>query len=535
MTRATKVRLLAVLALAALTAASCGSGSGSAEGPHTSDSGPDLQQLGVVSEVPVAADFDPAAIFKWGYTIAPTSLDPHSGTSSDQNFELPAYDRLIYSAPSGELEPQLATSWSVNDDRTVISLQLRDGVTFQDGTTFDAAAVKINLDRARGETSKVKGDLASVTDVRVAGPLAVDIEVNGGAGNLLSTLSDRAGMMISPAAIASVDLNTKMVGAGPYELTEYRVGDRAIYKKYDGYWDPEIQRVAGMEIRIVSDTQARINALETGELSMAPVPVNEVDNMEKRGLGVLAGLGPQFIGFTMNAARPPFDNPLVRQAMFQAIDREGIADQLLEGLCEPQIQYWPSNSWAYDQELGNGLDVWPYDPERAAALLAEAGLADGFEFTAPITDLSNYVAIAEVMQANLADIGVTMNIELVDGPQLFQQFRIDKTADATLEVYVATSDPSGVMSRVLLPTAPGNPGALSNPRIVELSEEARSEFDQAKRAELYHELTAELIALVPSVGVTCMQYRSEAFRPNVSGISIYANGSRDFRGVAVSK
>lgn len=512
------------------TATSVGAGS-PASAPPASDVG-----SGAVSAVPVADDFDPEAIFRWGYSISPTSLDPHRGSSSaDQNFLFPVYDRLIYASPEGEYEPQLATEWSLNEDLTVLTFELREGVTFHDGTPLDAEAVKTNLDRARGEESTVKAELASVVDVRVTGPLTVEVEVSGGAGALLGSFADRAGMIISPTALTDgTDLNITAVGAGPYQITENRVGDRVIYERYADYWDPEVQRVAGMEIQVIADEQARLNALETGDLSMAVIGVDEVDAMEDRGLNVLAGLGPQFIGFTMNAATEPFDDPLVRQAIYQSIDRVGIADQLMEGLCEPQVQYWPSNSWAYDSELGDGLDVWPYDPEAAQALLAEAGVGDGFEFSIPIADLAMYVALAEVIQANLAEVGITMNIELVDGPQLFQQYRIDKTAPATLEVFVGSPDPSGVMNRVLLPTAIGNPGAFSNDRIVELAGQAASAVDTEERAALYHEINGELIDLVPHVGVICVQYRTEAFADGVSGIAVYPSGARDFRGVAIS-
>lgn len=486
--------------------------------------------------MPVAENFDPDAIFRWGYSISPTSLDPHRGSSSaDQNFLFPAYDRLVYASPSGEYEPQLATEWTWNDDLSVVTFTLREGVVFHDGTPFDADAVKVSLDRARGEESTVGAELAAIVDVRVVDPLTVEVEVNGGGGALIGSLADRAGMIISPTALTDgTDLNITAVGAGPYVITENRVGDRVIYSKFADYWDPDVQRVAGMEIRIIADEQARINALETGELSMAVVGVDEIDAMADRGLGVLAGLGPQFIGLTMNAATAPFDDPRVRQAIFQAIDRVGIADQLMEGMCDAQIQYWPSTSWAYDAGLGDGLDVWPYDPEAAEQLLADAGVADAVEFTVPITDLAAYVSIAEVIQQNLADVGVTMNIELVDGPTLFQQYRVDKTAPATLEVYVASPDPAGVLSRVLLPTAIGNPGGLSNDRIIELAAEAATEVDIDARAALYHEITGELISLVPHVGVICMQYRSEAFAPGVSGITVYASGARDFRGVAIA-
>jgi len=561
--RRTRTRLLAMMMSVTLVAA-CGgdddtSSSGSATTSHETAGAPGTDPVtpgettdapdgtavatvpeqplaeGLVDHVPVADDYDPEAIFRWGYSLDPTSLDPHRGSNpADLTYLSPLYDRLVWTAPSGAYEPMLATSWSLSDDLTVITFDLREGVKFHDGADLDAEAVKTSLDRARGEGSTVAADLVSVVDVRVTGPMQIEIEVSGGAGALFGSLSDRAGMIVSPDAIDDPDLGTHPVGAGPYELSEWRAGDRVIYSKFDGYWDPAVQRVAGMEYRNIPDEQTRLNALQTGELDMMVTSANRVKATLDTGYNALAGLSPGLLGFSVNAGRPPFDDPLVRKALWQAIDRESIANELLEGYCAPQLQFWPANSWAYDQDLGPALDVYAYDPDAARALLVEAGYPDGFEFKSLTSNVVTFTPILEVIQQNFADIGVTMNMEVVDAAQVFALYKVDKTVDGVLEVYTGAPDPSGTLNALLLPSSFGNPGGAASDRVVELAEQAQNLTDQAERAELYHEITAELLEFVPHIGNICMRYRTEAFVPGVSGIWIYASGARDFRGVAIT-
>jgi peptide/nickel transport system substrate-binding protein len=490
-----------------------------------------------MTSVPVADDFDENATFSWAYTIEVSSFDPHRGNSGfDQNWLFPVYDRLVYSAPDGSLQPMLATEWTVDDDATRIDMTLREGVKFHDGTDFDADAVKANLDRARtDELSVLKPDLESLTEVEVAGPYEVTLLIDGGAAPLLASLADRAGMMISPAAFDSPDLARSPVGAGAYRVSEYRLGDRVIYERFEDYWEPEVQRTAAIEFRIMSDDQTRLNALQADEITMALIRQNQVPIVEDAGLEVLAGPTPTFYSFAVNAAMEPFDDERVRLALQHAMNREEISVGLFDGLCTAQIQPWPSVSFAYDPELGSGLDVWDHDPDKAKQLLEEAGLSEGFSFTAVTPNITGYISIAEVLQDQFSEAGIDMQIRVLEATQVSEEFNVAKTAEATVGAYSPSPDPDGVMSRSLLPEALGNPGQLSSDAMVELAEEARNAVDAEQRAPLYHELMQELIDLVPHATPICMQTRTEGFQPSVSGIDIYASGARDFRGVAVSR
>ncbi|MQA96936.1 MAG: hypothetical protein GEV11_20665 [Streptosporangiales bacterium] len=486
--------------------------------------------------MPLASGFDKDGEFSWGYTIEASSLDPHRGTSGfDQNWLFPVYDRLVYAAPDGILKPMLATSWEAAEDGGSVTLKLREGVTFHDGTPMDAAAVKTSLDRARDDESVVKSDLATIQDVTVADDHTVRLALSGGAGAILGALADRAGMIISPAAIKKGGLDTHPVGAGPYTMVDHKQGDRVDYGRYGRYWDPSVQRVAKMTFRVMSDDQTRLNALQAGELSMALIRQNQVEPAQRMGLNVLAGESPTFYAFTVNNARKPFGDRKVRLALNLAIDRKAIGEGLLDGFCTPQIQPWPSTSWAYDEKLGAGLDKWPHDPARAKKLLAEAGYPKGFTFTALTSQTTGIAAVAEAVQAQFAKVGVTMKIKLVDASQKTRMFDVEKSADAALISYSPTPDPQGVLDRQLLPGAAGNPGRKASDEVVRLAGEAGDALDPDDRAPVFHKIMAELIDYVPHSVPICMQQRTEAFRDGVSGLAVNPAGSRDFRGVAVTK
>ncbi|PRZ44123.1 peptide/nickel transport system substrate-binding protein [Antricoccus suffuscus] len=490
----------------------------------------------VSDSAPVVKDYDPDGVFSWGYTIMATSLDPHRGTSGfDQNWLFPVYDRLVYSTPDGSLEPMLATSWKVGKDGKSLAFELRTGVTFSDGTPFNAAAVKFSLDRAKGPDSTIKNELHNVTDVVVDGPSTVTLKLDGGAGALLGSLADRAGMIVSPTAAQAGTLASNPVGVGAYKVAEYKPGDRVVYERTDGYWDPDAQKVKKMVFRVMVDDQTRLNALKTDELTMALLRQNQVDPALDAGLKVLSGQSPTFYYFGLNTSKAPFDNPKVRLALNLAIDREGIGDGLLEGFCTPQLQPWPTTSFAYSEDIGSGLKKVPHDPKKAKELLKEAGVGEGLEFDASVTNITGYTAVAEAVQAQLKDVGVTMNLKVVPSVQAAEEFNLDKTVAATISGYSPSPDPQGVMDRLLLPTAVANPGGYSDPKVVELSEKAASSIDTKERAGYYADIMAELMDTMPSATPICMQQRTEAYTSNVSGLSIFASGGRDYRGVAVSK
>ena len=188
-------------------------------GRHGGDDGDDAAGFDQPEGEP---DLD--ATFIYGYPITVSRLDPHKASiSQDATTLFPVYDRLVHLSPQGRPDPGLAESWEFSDDGLTLTLHVREGVTFHDGATLDAAAVKANLDRAKGvEGSSVATDLAAMASVTVVDPMTVDITLSQPNVAIIGSLADRAGIMVSPKALADgVDLDANMVGAGPFKLVEH--------------------------------------------------------------------------------------------------------------------------------------------------------------------------------------------------------------------------------------------------------------------------------------------------------------------------
>jgi ABC-type transport system substrate-binding protein len=533
-------RALRVAALATATvlmATSCSSvDSAGGEGGGGSGGGDSGGEL--VASTAVGEDYDADAVFSWGYTVGASSMDPHRGSSGfDQNWLFPAYDRLVYMSPDGKPEPMLATDWELSDDALTLDMNLREDVVFHDGTPMDAEAVKTSLDRARTDPqSNVAPLLAMIGGVEVTGPHSIRINLKEPNAALLPNLADRAGMIISPAALKNPDLDRYPVGAGPYRVTDYRDGDRVIYEKFDDYWDPEVQRTAGLEYRIMADDETRLNAIRAGEVHIGIVRESQIPSALEMGLNILDGPRNSYYYFSVNAAMPPFDNPLVRRAVNHALDRVEIGEGILRGYCTPTVQPWPENSWAYDDELGNAVGDGEYgahSPELAKELLAEAGMPDGFTFDAIVANITGYVTIAEAIQAQLAKADITMNIRQVEAAQANEAFMVEKSVPAAVLSYEPTMDESGPLVTHYLGDALGNPGGLTSPELQRLFDEQNSRITPEDRAPIFHDIMTELTELDMHEMVLCMRRRQEVFQPGLMGLNIYPTGARDYRGVAV--
>ncbi|MCU1501595.1 MAG: peptide transporter [Ilumatobacteraceae bacterium] len=199
----------------------------------------------------------------------PTSLDPHAGSSGNDYIMLyPIFDTLISFEPETLAPvPGLAKSWKF-EDPTTFTLTLNSGITFHDGTPLDAAAVKFSLDRARTDPkSNIKGDLAPVTDVAVVDPSTVRLTLSRPDSEIVGILTDRAGMIVSPTAVAALgaDFGTKPVGTGPFKLDSYAQGATVTYSKFDAYWRKGLPYLDGIDMTIVTEAATRLNALLGGD------------------------------------------------------------------------------------------------------------------------------------------------------------------------------------------------------------------------------------------------------------------------------
>ncbi|WP_134323609.1 ABC transporter substrate-binding protein [Cumulibacter soli] len=520
-------RLIAATVGGSLLLAGCG------EAPEES-SASDTEDFGMAIELD--ENYDPNGHFDWGYTSFASTWDPiKSINGSDQNFYEPVYDRLLFEDVDGVIHPMLAEEFTPSDDGKTLTLKLRENLKFSDGAAFNAEAVKFNLDRARGEESKINGELYQVEDVEIVDEYTVDVHLSGSIGSLPVALANRAGIMVSPEAAKAGLLDTEPVGIGPYVTSEIVPGSNASYEKTPDYWDPDAQRVATMTYYYMVEDQTRINALKSGEVDGARINPDEMDVAADGGATPIVQPSSLFLYFMVSTAIEPFDNPEVRRAINMAIDREAISQGMYDGYCTPQIQPFPESSPGYSEKLGDGLDEFPYDPEAAKQILEEEGITEPIDIATAAPNVTIYTKFAEVIQDQLGEIGINIEIHALPPAEQVQEFAIDKVTETFTSVSTGINDPDVVNSRYVAPDSLFNAGSTEYPDLQKYGIEGASTLDPTERKPAYEKYMDAWVESPPHLIPVCTIHMASAYNSNVSGVGQKANGYPDLRGVAVAK
>src|SRR5215472_9849333 len=314
------------------------------------------------------------------------TLDPNtSGLLVEREIYYNMYDSLLGIDAKLNFVPGLATAWKFTDDKTLV-LTLRQGVKFQDGTDFNADAVKFNLDRYMTSTDPAaarKSDLASVQSVEVTDPNTVTLHLKKPDATLLAALVDRAGMMLSPTAIKALGpkLATSPTGAGtgPFEFVEWQRADHLTLKRNPNYWQKDSQGrklpyLDQIIYRPMTDLNATLAALKTGDIDMARVVAGKDVSAVKSDSTLTYRDTPSlgYGGFEINHSVPPFNDPAKAKAVAEAVDRAQILQNV--GFGVGVVSYGPITpaSWAFD----SSEKIYDKaDPTKAKAT------ATGFSFT----------------------------------------------------------------------------------------------------------------------------------------------------------
>jgi peptide/nickel transport system substrate-binding protein len=424
------------------------------------------------------------------YSSNPSSLDPVQGGSGGDHVSLYLfYDRLVNLDPIDLTPlPGLATEWASPDPQT-LELTLREGVSFHDGTAFDAAAVKANLERGLTlETSTVKADLSMIESVEVVDPTHVRIALNRPDSSLVQILADRPGMMVSPTAAADpAALGVHPVGTGPYTFGEWAQGDRLEAVKNADYWQAGLPHLDGITIRYLTDQQTGLNALTAGEadfhLRVRPESVEQLEQLDD--LTVVSAPSLWLEDCYFNFSRPPFDDARVRRAVNLAIDREAFTEGFTFGMGQPAAQAFPSTYWAYQEDLA---DAYPHDPEQARELLAEAGYADGVSISGIAGSASAETLKSEIVQAMLAEVGIDMTFEVMEVGPATTAFFTDLGHDLYCAGWTGRPDPSQTAGSLFGPTSFFNAGKYEAPGIVEALATAGYGADIDERGASFHDV-----------------------------------------------
>jgi ABC-type transport system substrate-binding protein len=517
---------------AALALAACGGddddAGGNAPTPTAAATG-GAASSGPASGATVAETGEPTSggTLRVAVAVDPSSLDPQQGPSGSDHVTLyPMYDTLVSFDPATlEPAPGIAESWTFSDPTTLV-LTLRDGVTFHDGTPVDADAVKASLDRFKEVGAHA--DLDNVEAVEATGPSEVTLRLTQPDSSLLLVLADRAGMLVGPTATSDPDgFAQQPVGTGPFRFAAYRTGDRLTYERYDDYYLDGEPKLDGIEMVIINDRKAAANALISGQVDFADgLDPADIDQLESSGLHVQQDVGMWFDMMYLNMGQEPLDDPRVRQAINMAVDRDELIAGVVEGYGEPAWMPVPETHWAYDPEMAN---AWPHDVEAAKRLMEEAGYGDGVTISVVTGPAAPEARRNEILKAQLAEIGIDLQINTMDVNQGVQQYFEGQAYQTGQWAWSGRPDPGQTYYRLFAKDSYQNPGKVEIEGLEALLDEAVATDDLAERAATYaaaNELVKEAAPYVPLYfrqNVTAFSDAVQGYTPSLLGKPKVAN------------
>ena len=354
------------------------------------------------------------------YETEPHSLAPwRSGDANAHRVYNALYDNLVEQLADLSIVPGLAHAWDVSDDGLVYTFYLRDDVTFHNGEPFDAEVAKWNMDRwASPPDGYIFGLTTDIVSSEVIDQYTLRVTLGAPDVKFLIDVSNKLRAVLPMGAVedAGEAFSFNPVGTGPFKFDAWITDSEIRLVRNEDYWQTDDQGNAlpyldGIVFRTMPDSSTRHTALVTGEIDMDTIvgPENVADAEARENLAVYNEPGVGYIALRLLTTEPPLDDVRVRQAIAWAVDREAVNEAAFFGLAFPGSTLYSSPTPGFDP------DYEPYgrDLERARALLAEAGYAGGFDLQMIASSPVNQI-IAEVLQANLAEVGIRVSVQLLE-------------------------------------------------------------------------------------------------------------------------
>ena len=460
------VKVIIPLLCLVMLLSSCGGTSGGTSGSAQSESG-------TKNELKVAIRAEPS------------TLDPHNSTAL-ANFAVQrvVYDTLVVQNENGEIVPGLAESWEVIDDLTV-RFHLREGVKFSNGQELTSEDVVYSLQRATTEPgsasmfSSFDGENTKAVD-----PYTVDICVKQPFAAIYNYLASSRGDIICKSAMEEMGgeaYGRQPVGTGPFVLSEWNTGDSLVLTRNENYWG-DAPAYDKLTFRIITEAANRTIELETGGVDIIyDVSSSDVPRLEENpNVKIVSGPGYKFSYITMNMEMAPYDDIRVREALVLSLDMASIVKTVYGDSAELADSLMAPTVFGYSK-----IGPYPYDPEKAKELLAEAGYADGLEITVMLNEVRDFINVVEIAQNMWKEVGITTNIEIMDQATL-----LSKAAEGTVSMGVTNSTPTtGDPDHALMiwPTTYDSFLRNNNTKIDEYLAAGKAAYDETERAAIYKE------------------------------------------------
>jgi peptide/nickel transport system substrate-binding protein len=361
----------------------------------------------------------------WEWTL-PTSWDPVTSSAGwDMHVLGLVYASITTLDPAGNPGPGLATSWKYDPTGKSVTFTLRPNLTFSDGTPLDAQAVKENIDRGQTQSnSNIASELSVISKVIVNSPTSFTLDLTQVDYQVPYLLAGKDGMMVSPAAFTKHlgSLPTQPVGAGPFKLTSYVPDSHADLVRNPGYWDASQIHIANFTVQAITQPEQILTALQSGQVNVAYIAGNQVAAAKAAGFKIAVIPSEVVNELDIQTSTAPFNKPEVVQAIDYAINRQAILQVQASGYGSVSYQPFPKGFVGYSPKLAN---LYPYNPAKAKQLLAAAGYSRGLKIA--LTSTSTTSSLAEQIQSQLAQVGITATIKNIPADTETQFLYLNKT------------------------------------------------------------------------------------------------------------
>jgi peptide/nickel transport system substrate-binding protein len=456
-------------------------------------------------------------------------LDPRLAT------DIPSFERInVISEPLVTfgndlgLNPRLATSWELAADGLSLTFNLREGVKFHDGTDFTSEDVRYTFEWVlnEGNASPNRALYADIESIDTPDAHTVVMNLSNANSFLLNNI---ARMPIVPASAGeNEDFTFNSVGTGPYKFESLRRDDRMVLHAFDAYWGGRGE-IDVVEFRPIPEDGTRLLAFEAGDIDISqsqPVPT-ELDRLMNDDRFIIErapGTGYTYVG--MNNTSAPLDNKLVRQAISHLVHRDAIVSRVLNGIGQPGISMLsPELAW-----FNPDVPAYPYDPERARELLAEAGIdTAGTRLRLYTNENPVRMQIAEILQAEMAGIGLELEVNIEEFGAFLERVQTTNDFDLFILGWSGQLDPDRSMQRQFTSTGASNYTNYANDRVDELLAEGRiTATDSQLSLDIYNEAQMIVLEEAPYAFVNYTEEIAMS-HPWVEGWSIHTYGANAYQ------
>ncbi len=456
----------------------------------------------LISSLPAHAQATRSGTLRVGWTT-PIKLDPaFFADAPDASIGMAVYDRLFTTDQQGKLVPGLALSYTISSDGKTITLKLRTGVKFHDGSPFSADDVKFTIERLMDEKlgSSARSLLSDVDTVAAVDPATVQFSLKNPSAAFLLNLTDYHLFILKNG---TTDPAKEFNGTGPFKTSADQIDltTRATFTANENYWQPGLPKVARLEMTFNKDVSALVQALKGGQLDfVARVPIELYADLQNDPAITTVNLPTNlFPNIRLRADRKPGSDVKVRQAFRLAIDRAGLNQTVYNGLAAP----------GYDDPVGpyyKALFTAPAsfparDVAKAKQLLAEAGYANGLtiDLYAPQGEF-NSDDLAQALQQQLKDASITVNIHLVESGKYYDDKEKNNWLDADFAItgWATRPDPQAYFVQMYRSNGVWNEAHWSDPEVDRLIDDAGRETDVAKRKPILAKIQDIMIERGPS-------------------------------------